>query len=278
MSNKRKLIYVPYDEARKHILDGDVLLYRGRGLLAWAIRHMGRSEYHHVAMAGWTNGGAKDPKSRLMAHEMRYTGGQMNLLSSHMRKHAGHVDVYRAADTFTRMRWVPCEVNGAVGMPVIEHHCFDRKGAVITMRDLCQQGAYGFPQFCMLLMLHTPFLRFFLNPVIDDEYPCGYAPAICSEGVAVALRKNFTDVVNNMSDQYTEPADLARSPLLNYMFTLAAPTIPLEALQARAATSAKHSKISKMSTSELVGKIVADAAMIVDTKSKSNDEPQRDSK
>jgi hypothetical protein len=44
-----ELTFVPYRQAREHVLDSDLLLFRRRGLISIA----GRGDHSHAAKAGW---------------------------------------------------------------------------------------------------------------------------------------------------------------------------------------------------------------------------------
>ena len=54
------------------------------------------------------------------------------------------------------------------------------------------------------------------NSVDDDVAKA----KVCSTAVTVALRKEYMDPVPYLADDRVSPADLARSPLLQYLFTI----------------------------------------------------------
>ena len=212
-------IHLPYDDVRDYILDADVLLYRGRSLISKFIQVAGRSRYSHAALAGWTNGDDPDsPYSRLMAYEMLRFGGTGTHLRSHAEKWPGKIDVYRVSDLFTTFEW-DTSLNAQRG----QSRVLDRRLAVAKMKDFCRTGEYGRWHLIKAAFQHTPVIRFFFKPPTDDQIEHDGMPPFCSEAIAYALRKAFADVVANTPDRFTEPGDLARSPLLHYMFTLDAP-------------------------------------------------------
>jgi hypothetical protein len=220
MAAKDNRIYVPYDEARPYMLDSDVLLYRKKALISRLISIYGRTHYSHAAMAGWVNGQTKhEPYARLFAYEMRYNGGAGTRLSAHAENWSGLVDVYRVSDTHTVFSWDPT-AEQQKGRPRV----LDRREAVMHMKDFCNPGTYGYWHLFKTALTHLPILRFFFKPPTDDKMHDGTNMPYCSEAISYALRKAFTDVVKNTPDQYTEPGDLAKSPLLHYMFTLVAST------------------------------------------------------
>jgi len=193
-------------------------LYRGRGLVSGLIKTAGLSVYSHAAVAGWTNGNPASLHNRLMAYEMRMHGGQGTTLSSHVAKWPGRVDVYRVSDTHTGYVW-----DESLGYPLGHTRVLDRKKAVAIMRDFCRPGEFGMTHLLWVAMLHAPLIRFFCRPPTNDQLEDRSRPPYCSEAVAWALRKAFTDIVKNTPDHYTAPGDIARSPLLHYMFTLTGP-------------------------------------------------------
>ena len=208
-------VEIPYADAREHILDADVLLYASRGLIPDIIKIATLSQYSHVGLAGWTNGNPVSEHARLMSYEMLVRGGQSSTLSSHAEKWPGTIDVYRVSDMHTAYSW-NATLKTQIGLTAV----LDRKKAVTLMRDFCRPGEYGKIHVFWTALNHLPGLRIFFRPPTNDQLEDRSRPPYCSEAVAWALRKAFTDVVRNMPDHYTSPGALARSPLLHYMFTL----------------------------------------------------------
>jgi len=153
-----------------------------------------------------------------MTYEMLWHGAAGTKLSAHAEKWPRMVDVYRVADTHTTFSW-----DALVQAQQGETSVLDRRLSVALMKDFCRPGEYGKFHLWLVALLHLPVIRFFARPPTDDQIEHDGKPPFCSEAVGYALRKSFTDVVPNTPDRFTEPGDLARSPLLNYMFTLDAP-------------------------------------------------------
>jgi hypothetical protein len=184
------LILSPYDAARRQIRDGDLLLFRPRGLIWRAVAVAGRSEYTHAGMAGWWNG-------RLMNVEMTSGGGRAQLLSNIVGRWPGVVDVY--------------ETNA-------ENRRFSRKRAVAAMIGITGID-YGRWNLFRAALLHLPVFRFLVAPDLDDE-ETSRRPPFCSQAVSAACRRGGVDPVPHLADRLTEPADLARSTFFQYRFTL----------------------------------------------------------
>lgn len=181
---------VPFGTAQTEIRDGDLLLFRGRGLIAVA----GRGPYTHAAMAAWWG-------DDLFCLELReLTGGRAVMLSREVERLPERVDVFEANPS---ERWPE----------------FDRNGAVRFMRRLtgCE---YGWLHLLGAALLHLPILRLFARAETDDE-SIGKHPPFCSQAVAMATRiGGHVDAVEHLADRLTEPCDLARSPFYRYRFTL----------------------------------------------------------
>ncbi len=111
---------VNLSDVAAEIRDGDLLLFRGRGLVARMIGVAGRSNYTHAARAVWWG-------NDLFCCEVReLKGGRAVTLESQTRKFAGLIDVF--------------EVN-----PSARWREFDRHGAVRYIRRLagCDYGYRG---------------------------------------------------------------------------------------------------------------------------------------
>ena len=47
------LINMPYEESLKHIKEGDILLFRGKGIISWLIKRYSSGVHSHAGMAHW---------------------------------------------------------------------------------------------------------------------------------------------------------------------------------------------------------------------------------
>lgn len=182
---------LPYNQARPRIADGDLLLFRRRGLISVA----GRGDHSHAAKAAWWDGD-------LFCLEVReLVGGRAVTLSSQVKRRPGKIDVY---ETNPDGRWPE----------------YNRPGATRFMRRLagCQ---YGWINLFGAALLHLPWIRLLLKANTNDQ-AAERRPPFCSQAVAMAERiGGGVDPVPHLADRLTEPADLARSPFYRYRFTLA---------------------------------------------------------
>ena len=216
MPTKETRLVLPYEKAEQYIQDGDVLLYRGRGLVSRAIRTAGRSRYSHAAMAGWANG----DYNTLMCYEVReWAGGRVSSLRFQAEKYGGYIDVFRPARQHTILQFDP-DTQSTIALPVN----FEPELAIHVMRQFARPGEYGWGNIITSSLLHLPVVRWVYQQPADDLLE-RKQPPYCSQAVAYALRRALADVVLNTPDCFTEPGDLARSPLLHYMHTLGPPTL-----------------------------------------------------
>jgi len=183
------------------VRDADLLLYRRRhgdpaGL---AICVAGRSDYSHVAMAGWD----WDPAVmhlRLSAIQIvSFRGGCKPRLRDEVERWPGRSDWYQANPDG---RWPE----------------FDRIEAVARMLQFvgCRYGRWA---LFRVGLLHLPLIRWLVRPNLDDAGN-GSGPPFCSHAVAIATRAGGVDAVRNLADRITEPGDLARSLFYRYAGTL----------------------------------------------------------
>lgn len=177
------------------IRDGDLLLFRGRGLVARLIGVAGRSEYTHAARAVWWG-------NDLFCCEVReLKGGRAVTLESQVRRFPGAIDVF--------------EVN-----PNRRWREYSRRGAVRFIRRLAGCD-YGYRGVAAAALRHLPLWRFLVRPDLDDRRR-DTQPPFCSQACAMADRLGGrVDPAPHLADRLTEPGDLARSPFYRYRFTLA---------------------------------------------------------
>lgn len=194
MVTHQKQKRVRLSECASQIWNGDLLLFRGSGLLARLIGTAGRSPYTHAARAIWWG-------DTLFCCEVReLKGGRAVTLASQVRKFPGRIDVFA---TNPDNRWAE----------------YDRHGAIQHMLQLTGCD-YGYRGLLEAALLHVPLWRVFMRPATEDSHVVK-RPPFCSEACAMADRiGGHVDPVPHLADRITEPADLARSSFYRYRFTL----------------------------------------------------------
>ena len=177
-------------EARRDIFDGDLLLFRRRGLIAIA----GRGEHSHAAKAAWWG-------DELFCLEIReWHGGRAVTLASQVRRRPWRIDLFRVNPN---LRWPE----------------YDRIGSTRFMRRLAGCD-YGYASVAAAALLHLPLVRLWTRAALEDA-AIDRRPPFCSQACAMADRiAGGVDPVPHLADRLTEPADLARSSFYEYQFTL----------------------------------------------------------
>jgi hypothetical protein len=192
LETEQKLVRL--GECASQIWNGDLLLFRGRGLISRLIGTAGRSEYTHAARAIWWN----DVLFCCEVRELR--GGRAVTLASQVRKFPRLVDVFA---TNPDNRWPE----------------YNWQGANRFMQRLAGCD-YGYAGLLKAAVLHVPFWRLLVRPELDDAALTDHPP-FCSHACAMADRLGGgVDPVPHLADRITEPGDLARSPFYRYRFTL----------------------------------------------------------
>lgn len=201
-------------ELRERGRTGDLLLYAGGGgALGWLTRIAGRTQYTHAGML--VDG--RDMGERLpewYVAEMTFGAPGIRTLASQVRAEPG------------RWEWRP--------MAAHYRQQFSARLAAHTMRFLTELP-YGRCALIRTALIHMPIVRWFTRPNLTDgstapkirkPQHCGTVseppldirglvrrPPYCSAAVSIACRRGGLDPVPGLADEYTEPADLARSLL-----------------------------------------------------------------
>ena len=169
---------------------GDVLLYlRGRSIMSWLIAGIGRSPYSHAAMVDWIG------ESPVVLETRQWIGARVLSLRGEVARNETPIDVYRPV--------------GSAAMGT-------RQAAAYMWR--LEGREYGWWALFRASLLRMPVLRLVL-PVKWKQERDDLAP-YCSMSISAAYRSAGVDLVPNLADQFTEPGDLARSAMLQYVGTL----------------------------------------------------------
>ena len=208
-----KYQYIPFTKARNLIEEGDVLLYRNSGFIPYLIKAATQGPYTHVGLASWVYD-KTGSQSYLECVEFReWKGGRAVNLAQQVRFYNRQIDVYRATSPF-------CDLSFKGGE--IKKKNIFLKGRKITNCLRSITGIpYGWRRIWWLGKHHFIGTRLWLpEESHDDELKNEVVYPVCSTVVAHCYHANFTDLIHNRSNSRTEPSDIARSPILNYLFTL----------------------------------------------------------
>ena len=176
-----------YDDVRKKIRDGDILLYKGQTFISYLIKIFTKSEYSHAGIAVWWN-------ERLMVMEAIRKGVIVNPLRRSVNRYKGSVE------------WFSCTKE--IDDP-------DRRKMIIFA-----QGELGKDFGFWLLFWFAFMISFFYRNLDKRDAFRREKKLFCSLYVAEIYHQADIDLKRDRSDRFTSPADIAKSPLLAYRQTL----------------------------------------------------------
>ena len=189
---------VPYQEALNQIKEADVLLFRGEGLISWLIKRYGSGVHSHVGIAHWDD-------DDLQCLEFReFKGGRAVSLKRVVENHPDNIDVFRVANSI-EFGDVKYELTDEVA-----------DGITDVMKGITGLP-YGWKNFWKLGRHYLPFCRLAEQNVKDDDPTNVF---VCSTAVAYGYRIAYVDPVPYLADSAVTPADLARSAIFQYKFTI----------------------------------------------------------
>lgn len=191
-SSNERWNHVPWRTAP--LASGDLLLFRGSGLVSRLIAVAGRAPWTHAAKL-WVCG-----DTPLVLEVREWYGGRIVTLESQVARYPGRIDVFRL-----RPGVAPS---------------YDIEQALDTMRRLAGKP-YGYWSVLRAALMHLLLVRMIVPPDLNDAAN-GDGPVFCSQAVALADRAAGYDPVPNLADRLTSPADLAHSYLYEYRCTLVA--------------------------------------------------------
>ena len=197
---------IKYNEAKDLLQEGDILLFRGKGLISFLIKRYTGGVHSHVALASKCN-------DTWMCVEFReFKGGRSVALESQIQGN-DNVDVFRPVNSISYQ-----EMNENGDINNIEKFYTPETAESMTQDIIKWTGQpYGWKNIFKMFLKFVPFVRLFKQNINDNDIA---EAKVCSTAVAVALRKEFMDPVPYLADEKVSPADLARSPIIHYLFTI----------------------------------------------------------
>lgn len=200
--------FVPYEEVKDLIKEGDILLFRGTGLIGFFIKRYTNGDHSHVAMAHL------DGDTWECVEFREFMGGRSVSLRSQVAAYPTMIDVFRPLDS------VSYQVLGKCNEIEIVKKQYSKEVAANTVKNIIRWTGqpYGWVNIFAMIARFVPFIRLFTKQNTDDDELS--EAKVCSTAVTIALRKNYMDPVPYLADDRVSPADLARSPLLQYLFTI----------------------------------------------------------
>ncbi len=210
--NKHNLVYLPFSTAKSLIQEADILLFRNTkfNIASFFIKQVGEGVHSHVALASWYN------NSLLECVEFsEKTGGRIVNLETYNNQDIREIDVYRPVSRFDN-----CVFNEQTLKIISNTITLDNKAVTKIMRKMTSLP-YGWRRIWWIAKHKMIGFRLFFKPIniMDDTLKDVVYP-VCSTAVAYAFSKNGCDLVKNRADEWTEPAHIASSGRLSYLFTL----------------------------------------------------------
>jgi hypothetical protein len=204
-------VLVPFSKAMPHLKEADVLLFRGEGLISWAIKRYSSGIHSHAGMVH------RDGEHIQCVEFREFKGGRSVSLKTQVESHPDTIDVFRVIDGLWYDSFAMSELAGDItGKISMEFTDEIAKKVTGTMMDLTGLP-YGWKNFWKLAKHYAPFFRL-AEQNVKDAAPSDVF--VCSTAVAFAYRSAYHDPVPYLSDSSVSPADLARSALFKYQFTL----------------------------------------------------------
>jgi len=198
---------IKYDQAKELIQEGDILLFRGSGIIGFLIKRYTAGLHSHVALAH------KDGDILECVEFREFMGGRSVSLKSQVDAAPLSIDVFRPVKSISYE-----ELDEDGNFKLIEKNYTKETASAMTEDIIRWTGQpYGWKNIWKMFLRFIPGARLFQQNINDDEVA---KAKVCSTAVTVALRRNFMDPVPYLADARVSPADLARSPLLQYLFTI----------------------------------------------------------
>ena len=198
---------IKYDQAKELIQEGDILLFRGSGAIGFLIKRYTGGVHSHVALAH------KDGDVLECVEFREFMGGRSVSLKSQVDSSPLNIDVFRPVKSISYE-----EMDAEGNTKLIEKKYTEETASAMTEDIIRWTGQpYGWSNIWKMFLRFIPGARLFQQNINDDDVA---KAKVCSTAVTVALRRNFMDPVPYLADDRVSPADLARSPILQYLFTI----------------------------------------------------------
>jgi hypothetical protein len=174
-----------YDEIRREIKDGDILLYKGKGLfksgfIPTLVQLVTRSPYAHAAITAWWN-------ERLMVIEAIGSGVIVNPLSLSLERY------HATVEWFSGKEEIPDE---------------KRQEMMFYAQKEFGKG------YAVLLSFWFMIKMLFIGNIDKNDRFREETRFYCSQFVAQVYHKAGLDLKKQRNDRYMSPDDIANSPLL----------------------------------------------------------------
>jgi len=207
-----KVVNRTYSEAESLLKEGDILLFRGSGLISNLIKIAGAGQYSHVAIASRVNGYWEVVEFR------EWYGGRAVNLENYIKlseKTNTQIDVYRSVDEYNTLTF-----NEETNEVIKTQSQFDGHKVTRCMRKLTGLP-YSYKRIWLLLKIKLFKIHLLRNleKITDDLPTKEIIYPVCSTVLAHCFSINDYDILKCKSDEWTEPTHFANSTRSNYLWT-----------------------------------------------------------
>jgi hypothetical protein len=198
---------VAYSKAKEVIKEGDILLFRGSGIIGFFIKRYTGGVHSHVGVVH------KDGDILECVEFREFKGGRVVSLKGQVDAHPLKIDVFRPVST------ISYDIMDTEGNIETLEKKYTKDVAKSMTEDIIRWTgqSYGWKNIWKMFSRFVPIVRLFKQNIDDDEVAHA---KVCSTAVTISLRRNYMDPVPYLADERVSPADLARSPLIQYLFTI----------------------------------------------------------
>ena len=208
-----KEILLPWISAKNFLHEGDVLLFKGKGVMSYFIKRAGEGKYSHVGLVSAHPSNGSDPLWECVEFS-EWKGGRTINLERYVKQNSGLIDIYRPRDIYMNSFFNGKEI-------VDENITFQPKRITNFMRKLTGLP-HGWKRIIWIAQHKLPFLRLLypIESIIENDENNQLVYPVCSTAVSYAFSRTGYQLLHNRADKATEPSDISRSPLLSYLFTI----------------------------------------------------------
>lgn len=194
---------------KKYVKNADVLLFRSPKFpkIGWFISQLSFGKYSHVGLAKWEN-------EELYCIEFREFRKSRKYPIKKYIDEGAIIDVFRVSPLIKKVTFDPI-----IEQTKEKTYRFDKINVIkILMRaDFMVGRKYAWSSIKNIWFTYMPLVRWFVNNNTTEKNSKNH---MCASFVSYLLRKYYVDPCEFLTDSYTKPSDLARSTILNYLFTL----------------------------------------------------------
>lgn len=187
--------------------EADILLYKHKKFPHWGwwVAKYSNTPYNHVGLAHWIDG-------ELYIVQFHLFGARVSPIKEELKKYPNHIELYKPV----RQIVIPAFEHNHLTYKTLNFCEATRKKIIQEAVELINRP-YSLKIILSFIASYTPFLRLWINKGgkngLDKDF-------VCSTLITFLYRKYFLDPCPYLSDYFTQPGDIARSPLFHYQFTL----------------------------------------------------------